>query len=138
MRIVIIGASRLALASATAFLAESHEVVIIEKDQAVIDRLDEEYDCSFYCGDGAKPSVLEDMDPDSTDLLLCLSDDDTSNVLAAVVAKSMSFDRVVLRLEDDDLLPVCKQLELDNVIVPDERMAQQLLSFAEGDKDCPE
>ena len=78
------------------------------------------------------------MDPDSTDLLICLSDDDTSNVLAAVVAKSMSFDRVVLRLEDDDLLSVCKQLELDNVIVPDERMAQQLVDFAEGEKDCPE
>lgn len=138
MRVVIIGASRLAMASARTFLGEGHEVVIIEKDQAVIDRLDEEYDCSFYCGDGARPGVLEDMDPDSTDLLLCLADEDTSNVLAAVVAKSMSFDRVVLRLEDDDLLSVCEQLGLDNVIVPDERVAQQLLDFAQGEKDCPQ
>ncbi|WP_165954322.1 NAD-binding protein [Seongchinamella unica] len=138
MRIVIIGASGLALASAKAFLADGHEVVIIEKDQAVIDRLDEQYDCSFYCGDGARPGVLDDMDPASTDLLLCLSDDDTSNVLAAVVARSMSFDRVVVRLEDNDLLPVCEQLKLENVMVPDERMAQHLLSFAEGEEDCPE
>ncbi len=138
MRVVLIGASRLALASVEKFLEEGHEVVVIEKEQSVIDKLDDDYDCSFYCGDGAKPSVLEDVDPGSTDLLLCLSDDDTSNVLAAVVAKSMDFSRVVLRLESRELLPICDQLQLDNVIVPDQRIASELLSFAEGEQDCPE
>lgn len=138
MRVVLIGASRLALASVEKFLEEGHEVVVIEKEQSVIDKLDDDYDCSFYCGDGAKPSVLEDVDPGSTDLLLCLSDDDTSNVLAAVVAKSMDFSRVVLRLESRELLPICEQLQLDNVIVPDQRIASELLSFAEGEQDCPE
>ncbi len=138
MRIVMIGASGLALASVKQFLDAGHEVVVIEKDQGEIDQLGDAYDCSFYCGDGAKPSVLADVDPSHTDLLLCLSDDDTSNVLAAVVAKSMDFSQVVLRLEDEDLLPICEQLGLDNVIVPDQRVASELVSFAEGEQDCPE
>lgn len=138
MRIAIIGASRLALASVEAFLEAGHEVVVIEKEQSVIEQVDELFDCSFYCGDGAKPRVLEDIDPENTDLLLCLSDDDTSNVLAAVVAKSMAFNRVLLRLEDRDLLPVCEQLELDNIMVPNQRIASELLSFAEGEEDCPD
>jgi len=138
MRVIIIGASRLALASVEKFLAAEHEVVVIEKDQSVIDELDAQFDCSFYCGDGAKPRVLEDVDPGNTDLLLCLADDDTSNVLAAVVAKTMDFDRIVLRLENKELLPICEQLELDNVIVPDQRIASGLLEFAEGEKERPE
>lgn len=138
MRVVIIGASRIGLASVDQFLKSGHEVVVIEKQQSVIDDLDEDYDCSFYCGDGAKPSVLEDVDAANTDLLMCLSDNDTSNVLAAVVAKSMDFDRIVVRLEDRELLSICKQLELENVIVPDQRLAEELLSFAEGDQGCPE
>lgn len=138
MRVVLIGASRLALASVKKFLDQGHEVVVIEKDQATIDALGDDFDCSFYCGDGAKPSVLADVDPANTDLLLCLSDDDTSNVLAALVAKSMDFSRVVLRLETRELLPICEQLELENVIVPDERVASELLSFAEGEQECPE
>ena len=138
MRTVIIGASRLALASVEVFLEAGHEVVVIEKQQKVIEEIDELYDCSFYCGDGAKPSVLEEVDPSNTDLLLCLSDDDTSNVLAAVVAKSMAFDRVLLRLEQRELVPVCEQLELEHVIVPSERVARELLSFAEGEREHPE
>lgn len=138
MRVVLIGASRLALASAELFLEQGHELVLIEKEQSVIDELDAEYDCSFYCGDGAKPSVLEDVDPASTDLLMCLSDDDTSNVLAAVVAKSMDFDRIVLRLEAEELLPICDQLNLENVIIPNQRIANELLSFAEGEQESPE
>ncbi len=138
MRVVLIGASRLALATVVSFLEDGHEVVLIEKEQSVIEELDQDYDCSFYCGDGAKPSVLEDVDPANTDLLICLSDDDTSNVLAAVVAKSMDFDRVVLRLEDPQLLPICEQLQLENVIIPNQRIASELLSYAEGKQESPE
>jgi trk system potassium uptake protein TrkA len=135
MRVVLIGASGLAMATVGEMLEAGHEVVVVDKDKEVIEELDEQFDCSFYCGDGAKPSVLEDVGPGNTDLLLCLSDDDTSNVLAAVVAKSMDFSRVVLRLEDTDLLSICDQLGLENVIVPDRRVARELLRFLdEGDE----
>ncbi|GAB5452573.1 MAG: hypothetical protein Hals2KO_29010 [Halioglobus sp.] len=138
MRVVVIGASRLGMATVEEMLEAGHEVVVIDKDPAVIEELDDKFDCSFYCGDGAKPRVLEDVDPGSTDLLLCLADDDTSNVLAAVVATSMDFNRLVLRLDDPDLESICKQLGLENVIIPDRRVAGELLSFAEGDEECPE
>ncbi|MFC1579126.1 NAD-binding protein [Pseudomonadota bacterium] len=135
MRVVLIGASGLAMATVGEMLEAGHEVVVVDKDKEVVEELDEKFDCSFYCGDGAKPSVLEDVGPGNTDLLLCLSDDDTANVLAAVVAKSMDFSRVVLRLEDTDLLSICDQLGLENVIVPDRRVARELLRFLdEGDE----
>jgi len=69
--------------------------------------------------------------------LLCLSDDDTANVLAAVVARSMDFARVVLRLEDTDLLSICEQLGLENVIVPDQRVARELLTFLDARDEPP-
>ncbi len=98
---------------------KGYEVVVIGKDQDVIEQLGEDYDCSFYCGDGAKPSVLDDVDTANTDLLLCLSDNDTSNVLASMVAKPMGFSRVLSLLHDKYLLPICEQLKLDNIILPD-------------------
>ena len=135
MRVVLIGASGLAMATVGEMLEAGHEVVVVDKDKQVIEKLDDKFDCTFYCGDGAKPSVLKEVDPGNTDLLLCLSDDDTANVLAAVVAKSMDFSRVVLRLEDTELLSICEQLGLENVIVPDRRVAMELLRFLdEGDE----
>lgn len=138
MRIVFIGASLLARTSTKMFLEAGHEVVIIEKDLAVIDEYAEDYDCSFLHGDGSRPSVLLDVDPGATDCLYCVSNDDTANVLAAVVARTMDFDRVVVRIEDQDLLSVCEQLKLENVIVPDVEVAKRLINFAEGDSEALE
>ena len=50
----------------------------------------------------------------------------------------MEFNRVLLRLEQRELVPICEQLELEHVIVPSERIARELLSFAEGEREHPE
>jgi trk system potassium uptake protein TrkA len=130
----MIGASTLARTTAEMLLEDGAEVVIVEKDRETIDNLSGQYDCSFVHGDGARPHVLEDVDPEHTDCLFCVSRDDTANILAAVVARTMSFERVVVRIEDTELLPVCEQLELKHVIVPDRRVGRELVAFAGGDE----
>ena len=119
-------------------LEADHEIVVIDKDADIIEAISDDYDCSFVHGDGSRPSVLQDVDPASTDVLFCLADDDNANVLAAVVAKSMEFKRIVVRIEDLELLPVCKQLGLEHVIVPDRHVAEGLHKFLEGDVSAPE
>jgi trk system potassium uptake protein TrkA len=138
MRVVFVGASTLALTTVKLLAASDHEIVVIEKDYQRIEALSDDFDCSFLHGDGSRPSVLKDVDPDSCDLLFCLSDDDNVNVLAAVVARSMGFKKVLLRIEDIELLPVCKQLELEHVIVPDRKVAEDLREFLEGETEAPE
>ncbi len=133
MRVVIIGASTLGLTAADMLLKEGAEVVIVEKDGDVIEQYCEEYDCSFVHGDGSRPHVLEDVDPEHTDCLYCLSNDDTANILAGVLARKMSFDRVVVRIEEPELLSICDQLDLEHVIIPDRRVGRELVAFAAGD-----
>jgi trk/ktr system potassium uptake protein len=136
LRIVFIGAGTLTRATTKRLLSEGHEVVIVEKDAEVIEELSDEYDCSFVHGDGSRPSILADIDPRSTDCLFCVASDDTANILAAVVARSMDFAKVVVRIENEELLPICKQLRLEHVIVPDQRVARELIAFAEGQDDA--
>lgn len=138
MRMVIIGASTLGLATARKMLSAEHEVVVIDSDETEIEYLSDKYDCSFVHGDGTKPSVLKDVDPGNTDVLFCVTDNDTANILSAVVARSMDFDRVVLRIESAEMEAVCEQLELTNIIIPDDRIANELLDFAEGRREEPE
>lgn len=133
MRIVFIGAGTLTRTATRMFLDAGHEVVIIESDLAIIEEYEDRYDCSFLHGDGSRPTILAEVDPPATDCLFCLAGEDTANILSAVVARSMDFGKIVVRIEDDELLPVCAQLGLEHVIVPDRRLARELLSFAEGD-----
>ena len=138
MRAVFMGASLLARATSELLLEDGHEVVIIEKDADVIEQYADELDCSFLLGDGSRPSMLEDVDPNNTDCLYCVSNDDTANILAAVVARSMEFEKVVVRIEDRDLLPVCEQLEIEHVIVPDLKVAKDLIAFGLGEEESLE
>jgi trk system potassium uptake protein TrkA len=47
MRTVFLGAGSMAVMTANALLKKTHEVIIIEKDKALIDALSNELDCGF-------------------------------------------------------------------------------------------
>lgn len=131
MRMVIIGGGSLASHCAAELTKRDHEVVIIEKDQDKIDLLSEYIDCGFILGDGAKPKFLEEACAKNTDTLICLSDSDTDNLLAAQVAKTMGFKRVIVRVEDDELEPVCHNLEMEGVIFTNKQLTREIVNMSE-------
>jgi len=131
MRMVIIGGGSLASHCAAALTKRDHEVVIIEKDQDKIDMLSQYIDCGFILGDGAKPKFLEEACAKNTDALICLSDSDTDNLLAAQVAKTMGFKRVIVRVEDDELEPVCHNLEMEGVIFTNKQLTREIVNMSE-------
>lgn len=131
MRMVIIGGGSLASHCAAALTKRDHEVVIIEKDQDKIDVLSQYIDCGFILGDGAKPKFLEEACAKNTDALICLSDSDTDNLLAAQVAKTMGFKRVIVRVEDDELEPVCHNLEMEGVIFTNKQLTREIVNMSE-------
>jgi len=132
MRVTFVGASHLAVHTARLLIERGHEVVLIDEDHETIERLSDELDCGLVVGDGSRPAVLEQLAPEKTDHLLCVSDRDEANILAALVGRSLGFGRVVPKVEDSDLEPLCTELGLDDVIVPDRQVALQLRDLVEG------
>jgi len=118
MRAVFIGAGALALATARLLREKGEEVVIIEQDKERIDGLNEEIDCGFLHGDGSKPAILREANPEGTDVLFALTGNDQANILASLVGRSLGFKRVVTKIDDPELEHVCKELGLEDVIVP--------------------
>lgn len=134
MRIVLIGASTLAVSTANQLLKKGHEVVIIERDESVVEQLGDELDCGFLAGDGSRPAILEEASPENTDFLFCLSDNDQDNIIAAQIGRRMGFDRVVAKIKDAEFEPICAELEIDDIIVPDREIGRSLAALVEGEK----
>lgn len=132
MRIVLVGASSLAVATTRQLVQSGHEVVIVESSQDRIDELSEELDCGFIQGDGSRPTILKEVSPENTDFLFCLSDDDQDNIIGALVGKRLGFGRVVTKIEDEDFKPVCVELGLEDTILPDVEVGRTLLGMVEG------
>ncbi len=132
MRIVIVGASTLAVNTAHLLIRNGHDVVLVEREKVRIEELAEELDCGFLHGDGSRPAILREVGPEQTDLLLCLTGKDQVNIIASLVGRSLGFKRVVTRIEDPELEHICIELGLEDTIVPDRTIASYLLDLTEG------
>ena len=132
MRAVFIGASATTLATAQMLLKSGHEVVIIEKDKERAESVAQELDCGCLHGDGSKPAVLREADPEHTDFLYCLTQNDQANVLASLVGRTLGFKRVVCKIHDPELIHLCVELGLENVIVPAQTIGRHLAQMFEG------
>ena len=132
MRAVFIGAGSLTIMTAKQLLAAGREVVIIEKDKALIDELSVELGAGFIHGDGSKPTILREADPASTDYLFSLTGNDQYNILASLVGRSLGFKQVVTRIEDPSYEHICIELGLENIIIPDYTIARYLEDMCAG------
>ena len=132
MRVVFIGLSMLTIMTTRNLLRRNHEVVVIERNRDAIESLSDELDCGFLHGDGSKPTVLREADPGGTDFLFCLTGNDQTNIIASLVARSLGFQRVITKVEDEELEHICLELGLTDTIIPDYYIASHLSDIVEG------
>ena len=113
-------------------LKRGHEVVIVERDKERIAALAEELDCGYVNGDGSKPAILRETDPDSTDVLFCLTGHDQANIIASLIGRSLGFARVVTKIEDPEFEHICIELGLKDTIIPARTIGRHLADLFEG------
>jgi trk system potassium uptake protein TrkA len=132
VRVAILGAGEVAVATARQLIGRGLEVVIVERDRDRIDDLADELDCSFLHGDGSRPGVQRELDPAGTEVLLCLTGSDQVNLIASLVGRSLGFARVVTRITDPQFEGICGELGLDDIIVPSQTISRYLVDMVRG------
>jgi trk system potassium uptake protein TrkA len=132
MRFVFIGGGTLSVLTARMLAERQHEVVIVERDLEAIEELQEDLDVGVIHGNGTRPAILREADPEATDLLFCLTHDDQANIIASVVARALGYRRVVTKIEDPELEHICAELGLADSLVPMHTVGRYLADMAEG------
>lgn len=138
MRVVILGGSKFGTATAEKLIESGHEVVIIDKDRARLERLADRLDCGLIEGDGTLPTVLREAHSDENDVLIALTNASDDNILASVVARSVGYGRVIPQIVSSELLDVCRELELNDVITPHATVAESICHALEDDAEIEE
>jgi trk system potassium uptake protein TrkA len=131
MRVVLIGAGSAGRDLAVRIYKEKHDVVVVDRDSAVLSHLQEELDIQTVVGHGSSPAVLKRAGIAEADLLVAVTDCDEVNLLACVCAKTAGVSFRVARVSnldiraDSDLLRL-KELGVDLAINPKEECAVEL------------
>jgi trk system potassium uptake protein TrkA len=132
MRIALVGAGEMTLRTAELLIAKGHQVIIIEKSPDKIDEISEDFDCSFLQGDGSKPPILREVGPEQTDALFCLTNSDQADLIASLVGRSLGFKRVITRIQDPEFELICRELGLEDTIIPSRTIGRYLADMVEG------
>ncbi len=132
MRIVIIGASSLAVLTSRLLLEADHEIIIIEAAKERIDELTDTLDCGFIHGDGTRPAILREAAPKQSHVLFCLTGNDQANIIASLVGRSLGFPKIVTKVSGEEFEHICLELGLEHTTIPNRTIGYHLADMLTG------
>jgi trk system potassium uptake protein TrkA len=126
---VIIGAGEVGFNTARMLSEEGHDVVLIEQDEALVERAAEQIDALVIHGNGASPRLLAEAGIERSDLLIAASSSDEVNIIACLAAKAKKVPRTVARIHNPDYYdsrePFAQDMLGIDFVIHTEQMAAQ-------------
>jgi trk system potassium uptake protein TrkA len=98
---VIVGGGKVGFHLSRILQGQGHEVTVIEKDPAKLERLERELGEAVMRGDGSRPSLLEAAGCRRADVVAAVTGDDATNLLISqIAAKIFGVQRTIARLNN--------------------------------------
>ncbi len=86
MTVLIIGGGEIGRFIAEKLIEHDREVIIIEKDERIVDELEESLDAKIILGNGASPNTLSQAGVSGAEMVLAVTNSDEVNLLAVMLA----------------------------------------------------
>ncbi|ABG04236.1 TrkA-N [Rubrobacter xylanophilus DSM 9941] len=102
MRTVVLGAGEVGFNTARMLSREGHQVILVEQDERLVERVSEQLDALVVQGNGASPRVLSEAGIDEADLLVAATNSDEANIIGCLLAKTQGVELTVARLHNPD------------------------------------
>jgi len=120
-RVVIIGGGNVGLAVARRLEARADRIRarVIEKNRDIAERAADALERTIVLhGDGLDAALLDEANIGGADAVLAVTDDDKTNLLVAVRAKSLGCKMAICLSNDPTLVPLMEPLDIDAYINP--------------------
>ncbi len=131
-RVMIIGAGRIGRALAQMLSLQGVYVKIIEQDAARCNRASEVLTGNSIAihGDGTNIDLLQDEGIGSTDVVVCVTEDDRLNLMIALLAKHMGARKTIVRVYRTEYADLIEKVGVDVVVSARLLSASEVLAFA--------
>ncbi len=104
MNIVIVGDGKVGATLVEHLSAEGHNVVVIDRDQKIVEQMVNSYDVMGICGNGANCEIQLEAGVDSADLFIAATSSDELNILSCLMAKKAGAQHTIARVRNPDYL----------------------------------
>lgn len=130
MQIIIIGDGKVGHSIAETLIAEDHEVTIVDRSEAALQRSQDTLDALVVKGNGVNVDTLMEAGAPEADILIAVTMSDEINMLSCLTAKRLGARYAIARIRDPEynksLSFLMRELLIDYVINPERIMAQEI------------
>lgn len=136
MYIVVIGIGQVGEHLVMTLERERHDIVGVDSDAEVVDRIQSRHDVLALRGHGASEVVLREAGVENADLVFAVTDHDEVNLIAAMTAKQLGARRAVARVQGQDRAVVGVREDLfgiDAVIHPSALVGQEVVNVVRSE-----
>jgi trk system potassium uptake protein TrkA len=117
MYIIVIGGGRIGYYLTKALLDEGHEVLLVEKNAALCEKINDELGSVCSRGDGCEAATLVEIGTGRADMFIAVTGDDEDNLVACQVAKyKFNVPRTIARSRNPGNKSLFKKLGVDVVV----------------------
>lgn len=102
MRIVIAGCGKIGTAALINLVAEGHDVIAIDNDDAVISFLNDIHDVMGVCGSATDYRILSEANVKTAELFFAATGSDELNMLSCFIAKKMGAAHTIARIRNPE------------------------------------
>ena len=117
MYIIVVGGGEVGYHLSKILLTDGHEVLVIERDADLCEKLVEELGSIVYRGDGCEAATLDSVGTARADMLVAVTDGDEDNLVACQVAKhKFNVPRTIARIKNPSNETIFKTLGVDATV----------------------
>ncbi|MDR0874732.1 MAG: Trk system potassium transporter TrkA [Clostridiales Family XIII bacterium] len=133
MKIAIAGAGKLGLRIIEILMGGDHSITLIDKDEALINRLSATMDVTTVAGNAKEISLLEEIGIRDFDYFITTTDRDEKNIVIGTTAKKLGVPKVIARIRDPEYMKQYEFLKetfgIDHIVNPDRSVAQEITKY---------
>lgn len=130
MRIIVVGVGKVGSTLTEQLTLEAHDVVVIDNDEEVLQRVEDTLDVLCVRGNGANANTLLSAGVDKTDIIVAATASDETNMLCCLIGKRLGAKYSIARIRDpeynESLTLLQQELGIDMTINPERATAQEI------------
>lgn len=126
MYIIIVGAGDIGSPLLELATREKHDVVVIERDEAVADEVAQNYDCLVLNTDATTMEALQEAGGEQADAIISTTESDATNIMVMFLAQELGIPSQVSVVHDPEHMSLFRRLGV-NVLENPERLIAEYL-----------
>lgn len=133
MKVAIVGAGKLGYKLAEALISGDHDVVLIDKNAQIIQRVNENLDVLTMSSNGVKIDTLNKLKINTYDLIVAVTESDEKNMVICSIAKNLGCHKAIARIRDPEYVEqldlIKKEMNIDHIVNPDLATSNEIFRY---------